>query len=109
MNLERDILGLRNLAARVRDLVLGSLVPQLEEATAIHPRVSDRTMSDYVGRDTYRLGSMVLPSALFLSFFMARGPMFLRWSALGFVMMVSQMTAELVALAPAAAGQSAVT
>lgn len=52
---------------------------------------------------------MVLPSELFLSFFMATGPMFFRWSALGFVMMLSQMTAELVAFWPGALGHSAVT
>lgn len=50
---------------------------------------------------------MLLPSALRLSFFMATGPMFWRWSALGLVMMESQITAELVTLR--APGHSAVT
>ena len=62
---------------------------------------------------TNRLGSMVLPAALRTSFFMAMGPMFCRWSALGFVMMLSQMTAWFVALAddasPPVVGHSAVT
>lgn len=41
---------------------------------------------------------MLFPSALLLSFFMATGPMFCKWSALGLVMMLSQMTAELLVL-----------
>jgi len=61
----------------------------------------------------YRLGSMLLPSALRFSFFMAMGPMLARWSALGAVMMLSQMTAWLVAFwpepEPPAEGHSAVT
>ena len=62
----------------------------------------------------YRLGSMLLPSALRFSFFMAMGPMLARWSALGAVMMLSQMTAWLLgasgeAAVPADEGHSAVT
>ena len=44
---------------------------------------------------SYRLGSMGLPAALLRSFLRATGPMFAKWSALGDVMMVSQMTAWL--------------
>lgn len=50
---------------------------------------------------------MLLPSALLLSFFIATGPMFCKWSALGLVMMLSQMTAVL--LVPPGLVQSAVT
>jgi hypothetical protein len=56
---------------------------------------------------TYRSGAMLFPSALLLSFFIATGPRFWRWSALGLVMMLSQMTAELLALSGPV--QSAVT
>jgi hypothetical protein len=56
---------------------------------------------------------MLLPSALRRSFFMATGPRLARWSALGDVMMLSQMTAWLVAFWPdpwpPADGHSAVT
>jgi anti-sigma factor RsiW len=56
---------------------------------------------------------MLLPCALRFSFFMATGPMLARWSALGAVMMVSQMTAWFVAFrpepVPPADGHSAVT
>lgn len=53
-----------------------------------------------------------MPAALFLSFFIVAGPMLARWSELGLVMMLSQMTAWLVALAcpgVSADGHSAVT
>lgn len=56
---------------------------------------------------TYRLGSMDFPAEFFRSFFNVAGPMFRRWSALGLVMMLSQMTAEFVVLS--GPGQSAVT
>jgi hypothetical protein len=56
---------------------------------------------------------MLFPCALRFSFFIATGPMLARWSADGAVMMLSQMTAWLVALAPdpdpPADGHSAVT
>lgn len=62
------------------------------------------------GRKTYRLGSMLLPSALLISFLLATGPILVRWSALGLVMMESQMTALLVALVELVeSGHSAVT
>lgn len=65
------------------------------------------------GSQTYRLGSMLFPWALRFNFFMAIGPSFARWSALGDVMMLSQMTAWLVAFwpdtEPPADGHSAVT
>lgn len=48
------------------------------------------------GDRTHRLGSTAFPFALLISFFIATGPMFCRWSAVGLVMMVSQMTASLV-------------
>lgn len=55
---------------------------------------------------------MLLPSALLFSFFMVAGPTLARWSALGAVMIESQMTAVLVGSAPSgasASGHSAVT
>lgn len=56
---------------------------------------------------------MLFPWALRFSFFMAIGPRLARWSALGAVMMLSQMTAWLVAFwpdpEPPADGHSAVT
>ena len=120
MELEGDVVGLADLAARVGDLVLWPLVLELEDAaattgpaSATGPTCTGHATAQPVagagGGKAHRLGSIAFPSALFLSFFMAMGPMLLRWSALGFVMMASQMTAELVALAAAAAGQSAVT
>jgi hypothetical protein len=45
---------------------------------------------------TYREGSTLFPAALFFNFFSVAGPMFARWSEVGAVMMVSQMTALLV-------------
>lgn len=56
---------------------------------------------------------MLLPSALRFSFFMPTGPRLARWSELGAVMMLSQITAWLVAFCPdpdpPADGHSAVT
>lgn len=43
---------------------------------------------------------MLLPCALRRSFRFATGPRFARWSALGAVMMLSQMTAWFVAFCP---------
>lgn len=51
---------------------------------------------------------MLLPAALLRSFLSVAGPRLLRWSALGLVMMLSQMTAWFVWFA-VAAGHSAVT
>lgn len=132
---ELDVFELGDLAGGVGDLVLGTLVAELEDAARGREKVSilllvlsfARLLGSRLfvarqekedreergeGGGRYRLGSMLLPAALFLSFFMVAGPTLARWSELGLVMMESQMTAELVALAPAPAetsGHSAVT
>lgn len=100
----------------MRDLVLGALVLEGEfPAVRLSVHWSARQAGTQVSKDigTYRLGSMLLPWALRFSFFMATGPRFARWSALGAVMMLSQMTAWLVAFwpepEPPADGHSAVT
>lgn len=49
---------------------------------------------------SYRLGSIGLPAALFLSFFIVAGPTLAKWSADGLVMMLSQITAWFVAFFP---------
>lgn len=103
VQLERDVLAQGNLAGGVGDLVLWPLVFYLEDSPG-----ESQARRGWDGA-TYRLGSIFLPSALRLSFFMAMGPRFRRWSALGLVMMESQMTAELDEFWPAAEGQSAVT
>ena len=45
---------------------------------------------------TYRDGSIDLPFADLINFFIAAGPIFCKWSALGLVIMVSQITASFV-------------
>lgn len=122
MQLKGHIVDAGNLARGMRDLVLWSLVVEFKKATvktvscfyfatfiSSSPKTIVRHGKGGVKKRTHRLGSIALPSALRLSFFMAMGPMFCRWSALGFVMMLSQMTAEFVAFWPSAEGQSAVT
>jgi hypothetical protein len=53
---------------------------------------------------------MLFPWALLISFLLATGPMLVRWSALGLVMIESQITALFVALVVLAlSGHSAVT
>lgn len=53
---------------------------------------------------------MLFPAALLISFLLATGGRLVRWSALGLVMIESQMTALLVALPlPVGSGHSAVT
>lgn len=112
VQLEGNIFLLSDPAAWVGDLVLGLLVSELEQAAMImkgQSRNSQRNQKAElpIEGETNRLGSIVLPSALRLSFFMATGPMFCRWSALGLVMIESQMTASLVAFS--GPGHSAVT
>lgn len=112
VQLECNIFLFSDPAAGVGDLVLGLLVSELEQAAM---NIKDQSRNSKrnqraefaIERETHRLGSIVLPSALRLSFFMATGPMFCRWSALGLVMIESQMTASLVALP--GPGHSAVT
>lgn len=113
---ELDVVGLGDFARGVGDLVFGPLVLDGEFATINLNKKTVRKKHSVVYNSTacaYRLGSMGLPAALFLSFLRVAGPRLARWSAEGLVMMVSQMTAWLVALlfppvAPAA-GHSAVT
>lgn len=115
MKAEGDVLGGSQTAARMGDLILGALVLELEDAAGEGERSQTsggrRGFRGEWADGMYRLGSMDFPAALLLSFFMAMGPMFIRWSAEGLVMMVSQMTAELETFpwGDEEEGQSAVT
>lgn len=112
MQAEADVLEVGDLAGGVGDLVLCALVLEFEEA-AVRVLACGILFSSE-GREkggTHRLGSILFPSALFFNFFRVAGPTFERWSALGEVMMESQMTALLVGAASgeSASGHSAVT
>lgn len=86
----------------------------LIDSLPLFPRVLAKTQPAAVSiegiqENPHRLGSMLFPWALLRSFLSVAGPMLARWSELGLVIMLSQMTALLVALASAASGHSAVT
>lgn len=114
MQPQGDVVGLGNLARRMGDLVLGLLVFDLELAPVTQKLVSpkrgflSRNVEKGGRNSSHRLGSMLLPSALRLSLRRATGERLLRWSALGAVMIWSQMTASLVALGFVVSGQVAV-
>lgn len=95
MHAQAHLLGLGDLAAGVRDLVLGLLVLEVEDAAGYVNRGNSIMRGEWWR--TYRLGSMLLPSELLRSLRNATGPMLARWSELGLVMILSQMTAVLVA------------
>lgn len=110
MQLQGDAVGRGDLAGGVGDLVFGALVFEGEFAAGGRRGVSTKLKRGGGNGGTNRLGSMLFPAALLISFLLATGPMLVRWSALGEVMMESQMMALLVALVvEAESGHSAVT
>ena len=109
MNLQHHVIRFRDLARRSRNLVFCFLILELDLAPVLHQALSSFPFPKFDSIKTYLDGSTLLPFALLINFFIATGPIFCRWSADGFVIIVSQITASFVSSVDVELGHEADT